>query len=453
MILSPVAWSDFAYKTLYELELHVDGEAHDLGLIKLIHPEGRPQPKPGTYEGLGDGHVSLLQRAKGYAAVEELGLAEPMLAALCELSTLGAETQESLVGLEIIQKTLLRFTAAHHALRYRLRQPRKATEFTITHRVEGFVEPHEVGFQFDGDAVLGRMVALIGPNGAGKTRFLRGLLYPALGIRQERWDDSGLRLEGASPGFSVVIQMSFSAFDAFPLPRGPLSSFTRYCGLRTRRSRWAVGTDVDTAKSFSSLDRAFEELVAKGREDDWRRDMADHGLRVPSGVQLSDWLEHRSAGQKFVGFVLTHLYTTLEPGALLLFDEPEIHSHPGMLTLLMRQLHALLERFDTFAIVATHSPIVIQETPGRQVRVLRRVEGLPLVSRYPTECFGESVDEIIKIGFQLDSPARNFGHHLERLAKTRGVEALEQALPGMGLAARLRLEQLHPQSEDHGEEE
>ena len=167
--------------------------------------------------------------------------------------------------------------------------------------------------------------------------------------------------------------------------------------------------------------------------------------------QFSDWLEHRSAGQKFVGFALTNLYATLKPGALLLFDEPEIHSHPRMLTVLMRQLHTLLERHDAFSIVATHSPIVLQETPGKQVRILHRYEGgFPAVKPYSTECFGESLDDIVDLGFQLDAPARNYGQHLKHLVEVRGVEAVEEAIPQMGLAARLRLEQL--EQELKGEE-
>jgi hypothetical protein len=46
--------------------------------------------------------------------------------------------------------------------------------------------------------------------------------------------------------------------------------------------------------------------------------------------------------------------------------------HPNMLTSLMRLLHAVLEDFHRFAILATHSPQVLQELPARSIRIIER---------------------------------------------------------------------------------
>jgi len=258
VLLSPRTWADYSFKTLYAVQVDTGSKRHDLGLTKIIHREGRPPLASGTYDSLPEGYVSLLQSSDGYDAADKAGLADPILRAVRDLSTFDDGERASLLGLDLVQRTLLRLTTACHALNHRLKRPCKFMRFAVTHKVEGFVEPHRVHFQFDGDAVLERMVVLIGRNGAGKTRLLRGLLYPMLGIRRASWDGSGLEETENPPAFSVVIQMSFSAFDTFSITRGPLlDSLSRYCGLRTRRSQWVSRTHIDIERSFASLDEAL----------------------------------------------------------------------------------------------------------------------------------------------------------------------------------------------------
>ncbi|MBW6100166.1 ATP-binding protein [Escherichia coli] len=51
---------------------------------------------------------------------------------------------------------------------------------------------------------------------------------------------------------------------------------------------------------------------------------------------------------------------------LVLFDEPETHLHPPLLAVLMSALRIVLNEVDAFAIVATHSPVVVQETLSKK---------------------------------------------------------------------------------------
>lgn len=439
-LLTRKRWDDFGHSTLFDLELLTNNKRVRIGLTKIIHLELPTTPVPDSFEVLPPGFYSQLQRAYSYKSDEEKPSLCKLLTVLRDLAFVGGDERATAIANDLSALTLLRFTTARYALESQIGQRPSSIQFSVTHKVEGFQEAHEVEFHFDSEAMLGRMVVLVGQNGAGKTRFLYGLHHPLLGIRPKLLDGSGRpTLKGVAPAFSTVIQMSFSAFDPFPLTRSPaLLELTRYCGLRRLREDWSSASLIDIEDSFRALDKAVAQIKDRGREELWRQALASHRLNFSDG-EFSSWLLQRSAGQKFVGFVLTHLYAAIEPGALLIFDEPEIHTHPTMLSLLMRQIHELLEQFDAFAILATHSPIVLQETPGRQVRVMQREGGYPLVTRYPGECFGEGLDEIMRTGLELGPRQRNFTHHIKRLANERGIEAVEHELPNMGIPARLAL--------------
>ena len=82
-----------------------------------------------------------------------------------------------------------------------------------------------------------------------------------------------------------------------------------------------------------------------------------------------------SSGHKVVLKIVTELtaYMGDDKPTLVLIDEPETHLHPPLLAALLKSVRACLDQFDGYAILATHSPVVLQETPSRYVNVLRRM--------------------------------------------------------------------------------
>ncbi|USN56073.1 MAG: AAA family ATPase [Candidatus Peribacteria bacterium] len=81
--------------------------------------------------------------------------------------------------------------------------------------------------------------------------------------------------------------------------------------------------------------------------------------------------------------MIIHISST--PNSLLLFDEPETHLHPNMIFRLMKVLNKILETYDSYAIIATHSAIVIQQIPSKHVMVLKNEDEELSVSRLPFE--------------------------------------------------------------------
>ncbi len=117
-----------------------------------------------------------------------------------------------------------------------------------------------------------------------------------------------------------------------------------------------------------------------------------------------------------------------EPKSIVLIDEPESHLHPPLLAALMNAIRLILLRNDAFAIVATHSPVVAQETLRRHTAIVRRIGGETTIHRPKIETYGESIGEITNEVFGLTADTTDFHSVLSSLVQQglslEGIEAL-----------------------------
>jgi predicted ATP-dependent endonuclease of OLD family len=112
------------------------------------------------------------------------------------------------------------------------------------------------------------------------------------------------------------------------------------------------------------------------------------------------------------------------PKSIVLIDEPESHLHPPLLAAFMHAVRKILERYDAFGIVATHSPVVAQETLGRHVSVINRVGDVVTILRPRIETYGESIGEITNEVFGLHAGATDY--HAALAAMVNDGLSLEQ---------------------------
>ena len=83
-------------------------------------------------------------------------------------------------------------------------------------------------------------------------------------------------------------------------------------------------------------------------------------------------------------------------------DEPEAHLHPPLLSAFIRALSDLLVDRNGVAVIATHSPVVLQEVPRSCVWKIRRT-GMRVVAERPEiETFGENVGVLTREVFGLE---------------------------------------------------
>lgn len=333
-----------------------------------------------------------------------------------------------------------------------------------------------------------RIAVLVGRNGSGKStllaRFARVAHAPERIRRQEPVRSLGtLRPKGV--GFTRIIAISYSAFDSFQIPgvtvedrrqiaRDVKEGTGRYifCGLRDiageLQSSISEESDEDLEKVVDANDlaattllkpieqlaeefaRTLDRIRASGR---WRllEDALEPLLAEPSfggdedqplntvfGEDPKETFLRWSTGHKIVMQVVTSLVAYTQPKAIVLLDEPETHLHPPLLAALMHGVRFVLEKLDAFAIVATHSPVVAQESLARHVHILRRSSTSATIKAPRIETFGESIGEITDEIFGLNSEATDFHEILKRLVKDlKTLRAVEEQFDyGLSMQAR-----------------
>lgn len=116
-----------------------------------------------------------------------------------------------------------------------------------------------------------------------------------------------------------------------------------------------------------------------------------------------------SSGHAIVLLTVTRLVEFVDERTLVLMDEPEGHLHPPLLSAFIRSLADLLIKRNGVAIVATHSPVVLQEVPRCCVWKLRRTGPIAGAERPAIETFGENVGVLTREVFGLE--VTNAGFH------------------------------------------
>ena len=242
--------------------------------------------------------------------------------------------------------------------------------------------------------------------------------------------------------FSRVIAISYSAFDRFSRPEvTPYSSYI-YCGIRDERG------NMSQRALNGSYNRNRRRIKEHGREKDWiryileilgdaeglTRDRLYEEMHSEDGTQL---LAELSSGQAILCHFVTALLAWIEPESIILFDEPETHLHPNAVANLFLVLSDILAEYESYAVVATHSPVVLQEVPSRRVLHFVREGDTTTAELLPVESFGESVTELTRHvfkTFEVDSLYKNV---LAELAQRMAPEEVLSLFPnGLGLAAQ-----------------
>jgi predicted ATP-dependent endonuclease of OLD family len=130
-------------------------------------------------------------------------------------------------------------------------------------------------------------------------------------------------------------------------------------------------------------------------------------------LKARDLFRDLSSGHKIVLLTMTRLVETLEERSLVLVDEPESHLHPPLLAAFVRALSYLLIDRNGVAIIATHSPVVLQEVPASCVWKLRRFGQQVSAERPVIETFGENVGVLTQEVFGLEVTKSGFHKLLE----------------------------------------
>jgi len=457
-------WNDYGMRSRFVAELRLSADEHvDLGGMRIaIGRHGFRAEVPETLTRLPRGAASMGESIAYYTKLR-YEVPEPIRRRYLRLMRdliADPARREGLEGTPLWEDSFLREASSRHALKragWYFGQPTEDVEppaFEFSMRVRGAVRRHRLDVDFGRYSELPhRIMLLIGRNGTGKTRCLAGLVS-ALVLEDVLIESTIVRHTRIDPvpEFSRIIAVSYNAFDEFPRTRqqedAPRSFGVKrksrhsykYCGLRNER-----GTIV-TSEVGAMLDDALEPVAESSREDVLQRVLArllgpELAAALVDDDDRKSALAALSAGQRLVAAIFTNIIGFIEEGSLILIDEPETHLHPGLLSSVAAALEDVLGEYDSYAIVATHSPFLLQQVPSPFVRVFQRIDDVPLIEPLAIESFGEDLGELTRLVLGLADPERDFTAVLDGLMERHGsAEAVEALFPeGLGLQARAYL--------------
>jgi hypothetical protein len=451
-------WDDWGkYQTTFRLVVCDDsGQRFDAGLVKIgqigLLPSGTIQPGHRSptlereFDALDNNYFSLGQDETYYETLNKISgnLRQAVLAGLRDCA-FDIQLFEQVIDEEVMRESLLR-NVRENNVRNKLHRLSIGNAELTEFRFE-YVFPDVVGappqpvlaFHVLPDSEPPTNVhVLIGRNGAGKTRCLQFMAKTLLGIKEL----GELRPIGNNRdnwSFAGFISVSFSAFDDFDLPVVEKSAIrSSVVGLRQKAGEGegsTVKTPPQLAKDFSS---SFKQCRQGLRVERWRsavqtleNDPLFSEASVTTLLEYSDeeWqsraenlFSRLSSGHAIVLLTITRLVELVDEQTLVLLDEPESHLHPPLLSAFIRTLTDLLINRNGVAIIATHSPVVLQEVPKSCVWVLRR-SGIVSVAERPTiETFGENVGILTREVFGLEVTNAGFLSLLQNAVYVKNLD-------------------------------
>lgn len=262
---------------------------------------------------------------------------------------------------------------------------------------------------------------LIGSNGVGKTHFLNTVISEYFCNENNQRSISKLL---------KLIVVSYSPFDR--LFKGVNKELINsrnysYIGLREdptnfKVENYKIGSEIEEDFCLSIMECA-ESLSLKRRWIEMAEILSIDSYfkntelkKIISSIKDKDIEEkflgrnHEvrkqfrdlSSGHKIIILSLTRLVQLTIEKSLILYDEPETFLHPPLISAYMRALSWLLIDRNAVAIIATHSPIILQEVPRKCVWIIQRDGDFYNIARPDRETFGESVSTLTRDIFNLE---------------------------------------------------
>lgn len=168
----------------------------------------------------------------------------------------------------------------------------------------------------------------------------------------------------------------------------------------------------------------------------------DDKISLKSKV-VEDFCKNMSSGESIFVYSLTEIIANIRYDTLIMFDEPEQHLHPHAVTRLLQAIFKVLDMFESYAVIATHSPLVIREIVSDNVFVLSRNGVVLNVAKIGIESFGEDISVLTDVVFRNMNDKKRYEYVVKELVKKKGrdYDAVIAALQGernkLGLSVRL----------------
>lgn len=101
-----------------------------------------------------------------------------------------------------------------------------------------------------------------------------------------------------------------------------------------------------------------------------------------------------SSGQRLFAYIVINILGAIRRNSLILVDEPELFLHPTLEIQFVDMLKTILSRFNSKALLATHSVVTVREIPSQCVHVFEKTDDDIVLKRPPFQTFGGDFQRI-----------------------------------------------------------
>ena len=452
-------WNDYGYYTwfhLWYLESQDKSSWRSIGDLKIMHLEDEVYDRiPEAFNTLDDGFCSIGINIGYYKSLLDCfgrDGAKKLLNSLQDCAIIPT-VRERFNTTGAYNTSLLREISTKEVLDDALLLIENENADNIFSFGYHFVPPYKkdsvcdwnVHFEFDAPKYR-RVVAVIGENGVGKTQMLSDMLKDLTEDNNENFSHK--------PLLRNILVLCSSEFDAYKnINKGSSNYNVRRLSVvqdddTVAKLEDSILTIIDRGTFLANGDmlavwQHYIELLKKemGKE-------AEQILIVPPKTEenkyprpylnkkyLEELVEHMSTGQLQVFTLITHVCAYIHLNSLVVLDEPEIHLHPRLMTEFFVCLGGLLSFFKSYALVPTHSPLVIRECVNGNVYLMQRTrDDEAVIGIVPFRTFGQDLTTLYE---------KVFGYQEEKTFFYRLVKE-------MSYRARVTYDRLVKRLEDDG---
>ncbi|MDO7197057.1 AAA family ATPase [Acinetobacter pittii] len=433
ILLNPTTWDDYSSKNQFILSVQYKGQHTTLGLLKIISIDSKSTTLSLPYQltKLGKEYCSLGEKIDYYKSIKNF-FGNHYLTILKAFNDVAffPQISEAFENSSDFKNSLIRFDGQEQLMRqaryiidnYDLSNL-YSFEYLYTPSYSDDIDALKIPFNFNDNSILpNRIYALIGENGVGKTQLVSKL---PIDLANQVLDTFTPRM----PLFSKVIAVSYSIFDDFKIPESSSKINYVYCGLRQERNgeKYTLTKSdlkerffnsiqkVQRSKRFDSWCEIVKNFFSNNTVDQWKiwnESELEYKLNI---TEISNSLNKFSSGQSIFVFILTEILANIRYDSLIIFDEPETHLHPNAISQLINSIHLLVRKFQSYCIIATHSPIIVQGILSKNVYVVRNENNI-LSAKHPSiETFGENLTKITDDIFGARDTTSQFKNELKIL--------------------------------------
>ena len=452
-------WDDwFQYSTMYDLYI-VDSSSYVtyIGKVKIGQKNmGKTQRRPNlpqSFESLSNVFFSLGQDSHYYENIKILGdgFREEIFEALkdvsYDLSLLKSASKEHVMKTSLLRSVPIA-TVRGQFHRIALGGARLTSynfEYTSCPTRKGY-DPITLRFDVNPESNPPTNIhVVIGRNGVGKTylisNMIRSIIYQRSNLKENAGETRFLTgHEMVADHFSRIIFVSFSAFDEL-----------NFKSKSEKFIKIGLPSSSDGKSSIEKMNATFSASFSACVGGPQRRLMQKilHMLTSDpmfneSGIlsfcddnsscepdTLVSVFSRLSSGHKIILLSVIQLIEKVMEKTLVFLDEPEGHLHPPLLSAFVRALSELLTDTNGVAIIATHSPVILQEVPRSCVWKLRRTGANCHAERLQIESFGSDITTLTTEIFGLEVTNSGFHSLLQALvSKYHDYDAVLRSLDG-----------------------